>query len=265
MVVRAQGAGEAGGQPQGPGWSRWGRGGRRQGPSKGPSRFLTDSVAAGGDPSPGCAPLLVCPAGRPATASRGPAWQRRGRLPASPPCRSRGHASVRPASRCAGCLGHLFGCLDEAWLVLRARRRKADENCPRPWRGTGRVRNMCQTGTARGWGGLLCPGHGLWHSACGFHGQPADSGWACLSVRHLSRRQARGLFGGGPDVVCLAAALRASECPLSRGLLSYPKSFPRVGSAPRFPCPRWPWRPGTRSPGGCSALFTDRGAVKCDN
>lgn len=143
-----------GGQPQGPGRSRWGRRGRRQGPSKGPSRFLTDSVAAGGDPIPSCAPLLVCPAGRPAAASRGPAWQRRGRLPASPPCRSRGHASVRPASRCAGCLGHLFGCLDEAWLVLRARRQKADENCPRPWRGTGRVRNMCQTGTARGWGGF---------------------------------------------------------------------------------------------------------------
>lgn len=117
MVVRARGAGEAGGWPQGPGRSKWGRGGRRQGPSKGPSRFLTDSVAAGGDPIPGCAQLLVCPAGRPGTASRGPAWQRRGRLPASLPCRSCGHASVRPASRCAGCSGHLFGCLDEAWLV----------------------------------------------------------------------------------------------------------------------------------------------------
>lgn len=260
MVVRAQGAGEVGGQPQGPGRSRWGRGGRRQGPSKGPSRFLTDSVAAGGDPIPGCAQLLVCPpqppGGLPGSAEAGC----RPRLPAA-------HAAMLLCARPAVVQGAWGTCLDvwtrPGWcsgLDVRRQMRTApglgggqggSGTCVRQGQPGGREASLSRTR--------------LWHSACGFHGQPADSGWACLSVRHLSRRQARGLFGGGPDVVCLAAALRASECPLSRGLLSYPKSFPRVGSAPRFPCPRWPWRPGTRSPGGCSALFTDRGAVKCDN
>lgn len=75
-----------------------------------------------------------------------------GQLPASPLCCSLVCASVCPASRFAWCFEHLFGCLDETWLVLRARRRKTDENCPLPWRGTERVSSMCQAGTARGWG-----------------------------------------------------------------------------------------------------------------
>ncbi|ELK07533.1 TBC1 domain family member 22A [Pteropus alecto] len=55
-----------------------------------------------------------------------------GHLPASPLCCSLVCASVCPASRFAWCFEHLFGCLDETWLVLRARRRKTDENCPLP-------------------------------------------------------------------------------------------------------------------------------------
>lgn len=218
--------------------TRW-----RQVETPSPAALRCSFALLGGPPQP--------PGGLPGSAEAGC----RPHLPAA-------HAAMLLCARPAVAQGAWGTCLDvwtrPGWcsgLDVRRQMRTA------PGLGGGQGGSgTCVRQGQPGGGGASLSRTRLWHSACGFHGQPADSGWACLSVRHLSRRQARGLFGGGPDVVCLAAALRASECPLSRGLLSYPKSFPRVGSAPRFPCPQWPWRPGTRAP--AAALRCSRTVVQ---